>query len=298
MSGRSVVSASFRDNGLKNGLLSSMAGLGGFLGPALLAWVLDNYPPDYIIYVSLGIILFDLILFTILLGVIPTIFSKIAPNQKMDLNLDPIESSDTKRDYSILKNHGVQEAIFLFFTTGVIFGLITSVYSIYGFNVLGMSLTNLGLITGAGSLVQVIWAPIVGKLYQYVQDEIMRLLGWIMVLISTFILTLSSYSITYFILGYFLLNFGFSAFITMEITRLNKTIKVDQFSLVFGITSSLLILGTSVAGFISPLFYGYSREGTFVASFVIAIISILIVINSTIRIRRDRSNNSVLPQME
>ncbi|MCE7736836.1 MAG: MFS transporter [Candidatus Heimdallarchaeota archaeon] len=293
MSGRSVVSASFRDNGLKNGLLSSMAGLGGFLGPALLAWILDNYPPDYIIYVSLGIILFDLILFTILLGVIPTIFSKIAPDQKMDLNLDPIESSSTKRDYSVLKDHSVQEGIFLFFTTGVIFGLITSVYSIYGFNVLGMSLTNLGLITGAGSLVQVIWAPIVGKLYQYVQDEIMRLIGWIMVLVSTFLITLSSYSITYFILGYFLLNFGFSAFITMEITRLNKTIKVDQFSLVFGITSSLLILGTSVAGFISPLFYGYSREGTFVASFGVAIISILIVIKSTLRIRKERSINTV-----
>ncbi|OLS25268.1 MAG: hypothetical protein HeimC2_19440 [Candidatus Heimdallarchaeota archaeon LC_2] len=292
MSGRGVVSASFRDNGLKNGLLSSMAGLGAFLGPSSLAWILDNYPPDYIIYASLGIILFDLLLFTVLLGIVPSIFSKIAPDQKMDLNLSPIGTSETVRDYSCLRDHGVQEAIFLFFTTGIIFGLVSSVYTIYGFNVLGMNLTYLGLVTGAGSLVQVVWAPIVGKLYQYVQDEIMRLFGWVLILVSTFILILSSFSETYFILGYFLLSMGNASFITMEITRLNKTIKVDQFSLVFGITSSLLILGTSIAGFISPLFYGYSREGTFIASFVIAVISILIVINSTIRIRRTRSYSS------
>lgn len=287
MTGRGVVSASFRDNGLKNGLLSSMAGLGAFLGPTILGWVLDNYPPDYIIYVSIVIIFADLLLFTLLLGIIPSFFAKIAPDHKMDLNLNPIITTKKGRDYTVLRDTGVQEAFFLFFTAGIIYGLITSVYTIYGYNVLGINLSYLGLIAGAGSLVSVFWAPTVGKLYQYVPDELMRLFAWVLILLSTFIMVLSSYSQIYFIIGYFLLSMGNSAFITMEITRLNKTIKVEQFSFVFGITSSLIIFGNSISVFISPIFYEISREGTFVASSVTAIVSFLIVVNSTIRIRRN-----------
>ena len=85
----------------------------------------------------------------------------------------------------------VREIITLFFLSGLIFGFISSIYSIYGFNVLELSPTLIGLVAGAGSLVQAIWAPIIGKLYDYVKDEYLLLFSWVFVVLASVLASLS-----------------------------------------------------------------------------------------------------------
>ncbi len=277
MTGRAIVSVSKRDRGMKNGLLSAMVGLGSFSGPYLFAYLLDHYPPDSIIFAGMIIILFDVIFFLITLRLIPRLFKLLFPEEPMDLDLSA-PPAKKRIHLAAIKREGVPEAFFLFFMAGLIFGLISAVYSVYGYNILNLSLTFVGFITGAASLVQVIWAPIVGKLYDYIRDEDIRLIGWTIAILGTGSTALSKIHLGFFIAGLFLLNLAISTYFTMEITRIGRIVEPQEFSFVFGMMTSLSIFGTAFANSLGPFFYDISPEGPFIASFVICIPPLIMVI--------------------
>lgn len=277
MTGRAIVSVAKRDRGMKNGLLSAMVGLGSFSGPYLFAFLLDHYPPDTIIFAAMGIIAIDVTFFLITLKVIPLLFSSLFPQETMDLDLSAPPMKKLVY-WNALKKDGVLEAFFLFFMAGLVFGLISAVYSVYGYNILSLSLTLVGLITGASSLVQVIWAPIVGKLYDYVKDEDIRLLGWGIAIMGTVSTALSKTHLIFFVLGLFLLNLAISTYFTMEITRIGRVVEASEFSFVFGLMTSLSILGTAFANSIGPTFYSLSPEGPFIVAAGLTIPSFILVL--------------------
>ncbi len=277
MTGRAIVSVSKRDKGMKNGLLSAMVGLGSFFGPYLFAFLLDHYPPDTIIIASFFIIAGDFVLYSILLKSMPVVFVKIFPEEKIDVDLSSPPKAG-KIHLSALRENGIWEAILLFTVAGLIFGLISSVYAVYGYNVLKLNLTFVGFITGAASLIQVIWAPVVGKLYDYVKDENMRVLGWILVVIGTLSMSFSKLNLYFYIAGLFILNLAISTYFTMEITRIGRVVDRSDFSFVFGLTTSMSILGTAVANSLAPFFYSRSTEGSFVASIFLAVPAFVLVV--------------------
>ena len=275
MTGRAIVSTSNRDKGLKNGLLSAMVGLGSFSGPFLFAFILDHYPPDTIVVVALVIILSDIILFVIMLNSIPRLFRKIYPDDEPETDYTGVKMVRSTELTSAIFLPGIRSGFVLFASAGLIYGLVDSVYSIYGYNVIGLQLSLVGLIAGSGSLVQIVWAPIVGKLYDYVKDDNMRVLGWTISLIATILISLSKFGLVFFILGFFVLSFGNSTYFTMEITRIGRVVSKSQFSFIFGITASMSILGTAIASYIAPYFYRIIPEGTFILTLFISIPSLL-----------------------
>ncbi len=277
MTGRAIVSVSKRDRGMKNGLLSAMVGLGSFSGPYLFAFLLDHTPPDTIIFAAMAIILLDIAFFIITLRLIPRLFRNFFPDESMDLDLS---TPPTKKRVHLgaLKREGVIEAFFLFFMAGLIFGLISAIYSVYGYNILNLSLTFVGFITGAASLVQVIWAPIVGKLYDYIRDEDIRVIGWTIAILGTGATALSKVHLGFFIAGLFLLNLSISTYFTMEITRIGRIVEPQEFSFVFGMMTSLSIFGTAFANSLGPFFYNIRPEGPFIAAFLICVPPLVLVL--------------------
>jgi len=290
MTGRSVVSTANRDRALKNGLLSSMVGLGSFSGPFLLGYVLDHYNPDTILYLSFILISVDIILFFVFHGIVDTWFEKQAYDQ--DLNYDPIEKGRDTSYGAALRTDGVGEIFFLYFSAGFVYGLITQIYSIYGFNILFLSTTTIGLITGLGALVQTFWAPTTGRLYNYIKDEYLRIFAWILIVLGAFSAALSGFATGFFIASFFILSFGNSTYFTVEITRLSHMIRASDFSLIFGLASSLIILATSITGFISPFLYDIFPEFSFYCAVVVAFIGLLTVILRTPKWKRKRMINA------
>jgi len=275
MTGRAIVSTSKRDKGLKNGLLSAMVGLGSFSGPFLFAITLDHFPPNTIVLIGLFLIIVDIFIFIGALKFVPKLFRKYYPKDVMEVDLSGVSEFKHKELLSAIKLPGIIFGFILFASAGLIYGLVDSVYSIYGYNVIGLNLSLVGLIAGSGSLVQVIWAPIVGKLYEHIKDDTMRVLGWTISVLATIFISLSHFSLVFFILGFFVLSFGNSTYFTMEITRIGRVVKKSQFSFIFGITASMSILGTAIASYIAPYFYAIRPEGSFIATLFFSIPSLL-----------------------
>lgn len=278
MSGRGIVSASEREKGFKNGLLSSMVGFGGLLGPLILALLLENYTPNSMITFTLVLILFDAFIFILALKFIPQIFKK---KYKIDIEL-PLERIKSKQKNSLryFKEFGVLKSIILFFSAGIVYGLITVIYTVYGYNILNMSIFSLGLIVGLGSLSNIIVAPITGMLYMQFKDENVRLFAWIGLLCASIIVSLGRISIVFFILGYFLMGFANSMFFTMEITRLGRIIQKDAFSIVFGTATTLVIIGSAISSSITKFLYSINSEATFYASFLLALITTIFLLST------------------
>jgi hypothetical protein len=215
------------------------------------------------------------------LNVIPQYTESKYGSENFDLDLSGIQRKETGALLSGLHRPGVVEVFFLFFSAGMVFGLLTSVYTIYGYNILNMKIDFLGFITGAGSLVQAVWAPVVGKLYNVVKDEYMRFFAWGMIFLASLLMVFSASGEIYFIAGYFVLNFGNSSYLTMEVTRLGQITEKEEFSFVFGLATSLIILATAISGYISPLFYNIIPEGTFYGGFIFAGFSLILVMFTT-----------------
>lgn len=294
MTGRGIVSKSKRDQGLKNGLLASMDGIASFSGPIVLAYALDHYQPDSIIYITITLIIVDFLVFTIALRLVPFIFKNLHPNDEMDLNLDKFSRQSKLQPREILTQNGIPEILFLFFSLGLVYGLVLAIFSIYGYNVLHINLSILGVIIGSGALIPIIWAPIVGFLYKYVRNEFMRLFSWILLLVGSMFLILSQINNLFFVTGFLLIYAGNSAYFTMEITRMNQDFESQNFSFVFGMASTLMIFASSLATFISPILYKWSPEGNFIASGIISGISFILVLFTTKKWSKARFVNSQL----
>ena len=292
MTGRSVVSTAKRDRALKNGLLSSMVGFGSFLGPFALGYILDHYPPDVMIYATFGLIAIDMLSFFFIYGYINRYFD--SNDLQRDLSYNPIEKNRFESYREALNTEGVKEIFFLFFATGFVYGSITQIYAIYGYNVLFLSITFIGLITGLSSLVQTFWAPIVGRLYEVIKDEYLRVFAWLLITLGAICSVLSKFSVGFFILTIVLLNFGNSTYSTVEITRMSKLVK-SQFSLIFGIATSLIILATSITGFISLALYEFFPEASFYVAAVVAVFGLFVVLLFTPRIKRTRGETTNYP---
>ncbi|MHA2504568.1 MAG: MFS transporter, partial [Candidatus Kariarchaeaceae archaeon] len=249
MSGRGIVSLATRDRALKNGLLSSMVGLGSFTGPTLLGFVLDNYPPSYFVWITVAVLVIDLVLFLFVLQ-----FTRSELKDRgidSDISFNKIERTQPVEYRASLRAPRVQAIFALFLLQGLVFGFISSVYSIYGFNVILLNATIIGAVTGLGSLVQAIWAPITGRLYTFIHPQKLRLVGWTFVLLSGISASLSWVHPLFFLASFFILNFGNATYSTVEITKMANLVSKREFSFIFGIATSLNILGTSIAGFAS-----------------------------------------------
>lgn len=272
MSGRAVVSVSAREPGLKNGLLSSMVGLGGFLGPWVLSFPLEYDYPEGMLYIAMGVTLLEFSLFIIWLRIAPRMFQRLFPSDAMDLDLDALQ----KREFSLLlsgfRKHRIKESIMLFLTIGTIFGLVTTIYSIYAYNVLEYSEILIGTLVGVGSIIQAIWAPIIGKIYTKTKQNL-RLYSWLLLTLAVCALALTPEFEFMYTLGYLLLNFANPTFIIPEITRMNQTVSKDEFSLIFGTATSLIIFGNAIAGFLSDMIYQWNNLGAFYFAIALGIAS-------------------------
>ncbi|MCE7733799.1 MAG: MFS transporter, partial [Candidatus Heimdallarchaeota archaeon] len=176
MTGRGIASASEREKGFKNGMLTSMVGLGSLLGPLVLSYSLDNFQPDTMLYIIVVFIGIDAVVFFIALKLIPILFKKIS-DTPMEFPLEKMSRKNVSaRQY--FKDRGVMKSISLFFATGIVYGLITVIFTIYGYNVLLIDITTLGLVVGIGALSNMLIAPIVGALYMRFLDEQIRLIAW------------------------------------------------------------------------------------------------------------------------
>ncbi len=274
MTGRGIVSGSHREKGFKNGLLSAMVGTGSLLGPIIFSFSLENFRPDFMLYIALTFIIIDSILFLVALKIVPKFFAKIT-DEEMEFDLKPIVKKRAKLFVPGFRVKGVMLSITYFFLAGIIYGLITTVYSIFGYNIMNISIFNIGLIVGIGAAIQIIWAPITGIFYMRFIDENVRILAWIGLTLASLLVFLGQFSLVLFIIGYMLLTLSNASYFTMEITRLGRLVDPKEFAIIFGTATSLSIIGSSFASYASNELYSLNPAYTFLLSTLMAFTGLL-----------------------
>ena len=274
MTGRGIVSGSHREKGFKNGLLSAMVGTGSLLGPIIFSFSLENFRPDFMLYIALTFIVIDSILFLVALKIVPKFFAKIT-DEEMEFDLKPIVKKRAKLFVPGFRVKGVMLSITYFFLAGIIYGLITTVYSIFGYNIMNISIFNIGLIVGIGAAIQIIWAPITGIFYMRFIDENVRILAWIGLTLASLLVFLGQFSLVLFIIGYMLLTLSNASYFTMEITRLGRLVDPKEFAIIFGTATSLSIIGSSFASYASNELYSLNPAYTFLLSTLMAFTGLL-----------------------
>ncbi len=284
MTGRGIVSGSHREKGFKNGLLSAMVGTGSLLGPIIFSFSLENFQPDFMLYIALVFILVDSALFLGALKVVPKFFAKIT-DEVMEFDLKPLVKKRAKFLVPGFRAKGVVLSITYFFLAGIIYGLITTVYSIFGYNILNISIFNIGLIVGIGAAIQIIWAPLTGIFYMKFIDENIRILAWIGLTLASFLVFLGQFSPILFIIGYMLLTLSNASYFTMEITRLGRLVDPKEFAIIFGTATSLSIIGSSFASYASNELYLLNPAYTFLLSALMAFTGLLYLLFIRIKSR-------------
>ncbi len=277
MSGRATVSRAKRDKGFKNGILTAITGLGGFVGATALTAILDFYPPEYIIILTFLLILGDLFFFILSLSIIPRFFAKITNGEeKLDLDLYSTTKIRDQLSLEAFRRPGIYKSFMRFLAVGIIIGLIRPVYPIYGKNVLSLTASTIGLAIGLSSLAQIIWAPIIGKaLRKYSADSVANVMA-LGFSISALILLLSRVSPLFYVLSLLILTMSTSGFFTADITRQGQIVKRNEFSLIFGTASTLVFIGSSVSSYVSGLLYQIGPEVSFFTALFISLIVLLI----------------------
>ncbi|MHA2099249.1 MAG: MFS transporter [Candidatus Kariarchaeaceae archaeon] len=279
MTGRSVVSVSKREKGFKMGLIQSMVGLGSLMGPLILSYTLDNYSPNNMVWVALVFVLLDSLFFVISLKLAPIVFNWFSDEEEtMDLDLGPMKNGSILKYMSGFKRQGIIQSLIQFLSIGVISGLITSVYTIYGYNILDINLTLLGLIIGLSAGLHVIIGPISGKFYSSSNNKRISILVWVGLIGATTMISLSRTITLLFVIGYLIMTASNATFLVTEITQLSYKVKKEEFSLVFGMASTLVLFGSAVANYISPYFYDIVPEGTFIFAIFLSVLSFLLVL--------------------
>ncbi len=289
MSGRATVSRSRRDKGFKNGILTAITGLGGFVGATALTAVLDFYPPEYIIILTFILILGDLFFFVLSLAVIPRFFAKITNGEeKPDLDLYSTTKIRDQLSFEAFQRPGIYKSFLRFLTVGIIIGLIRPVYPIYGKNVLSLTASTIGLAIGLSSLAQIIWAPIVGRaLRKYSADKVANVMA-LGFSVSALTLMFSRISSLFYVLSLLILTMSTSGFFTADITRQSQIVKKNEFSLVFGTASTLVFVGSSASSYVSGILYQMGPETSFVTALLVSLVVLVFDFAITARTNKKR----------
>ncbi|MHA2168348.1 MAG: MFS transporter [Candidatus Kariarchaeaceae archaeon] len=283
MTGRSVVSMANREKGFKNGLLQSMVGMGSFMGPLLLSYALDQYSPEAMITVALVFIISDIVIFLISLKVIPMLFEYLSKGtEQMELDLHQRIERSSLHFRSGLTKRGVRISLVQFLSIGLVSGFASSVYTIYGYNILEISITQIGLIVGLASIIPVFAGPLSGKVYSRTREKTTNIVVWIGLVFSYGLLSSSRAFPLAFIISYFIMTTAYTVFLTTEITHLGVVLEPNEFTMIFGLASTLVIFGGAVASYVSPIFYNPLPEGTFLLAAIISIISLGISLRRSI----------------
>jgi hypothetical protein len=260
-----------------------MVGMGSFMGPLLLSYALDQYSTQAMITVALVFILTDFVIFLVSLKAIPILFKYVSKGtEQIELDLHQRIERSSLHFRSGFTKRGVRISMVQFLAIGLVSGFVSSVYTIYGYNILEISITQIGLIVGLASIIPVFAGPLSGKVYSHTREKTTNNIVWIGLVFAYGFLSLSRTIPLFFIISYFIMTTAYSVFLTTEITHLGVILERNEFTMIFGFASTLVIFGGAVANYTSPIFYNLLPEGTFVLAAIISIISLGISLRRSI----------------
>ncbi len=271
MAGRSSVTDVNDQRAFRNGLLSSMVGVGGFLGPFFLNGLIMFFPPDYMVISLLLLIAIDFLIFNL----ISFIMERNYPNHETKRLLGKKESKFNWETAKIVFSRALVPSIVMFTIAGIIGGINVAVQSVYGYYRVHLTAIEIGTIAGIAVGINIIFSPISGIIAQKTNEKATILVGQAFFALCGLTLSLFGQNVIFFLIGYIFWGLAISFYYVADITRIGNVVPKEAFSVQFGLLTSLVILFQSVGSYLGSFLYTINAALPYTAIFLLGLTGVI-----------------------
>ncbi len=241
--------------GIYSSLLSTFGRIGNLIGSLALGFILELFPPIFMLITAALITALGLIVFLILFR-----------EGEGEISYKNRKEKNRKEGKTKVNLHEFLSFTFVFFLIqflifGLEEGLTSPLFSIYGKNVLGLKESLIGSFLGVSQLAFIIISPLIGVIITKSQNNISGLL-----LVSSLITTANHFfmfifydSVFYFVIFLFVRTIGHALFFPIVITILTTTLPKDHFNLMYSVITTSFFVGLMITSPIGGVIYNNTR---------------------------------------
>ncbi|MHA1258800.1 MAG: MFS transporter [Candidatus Heimdallarchaeaceae archaeon] len=268
LSGRSLLSdIESKYKGFYNSLISTAGRLGSLIGTIVLGVILDIFEPQIMLICAVALAILGLIIFLL-------IFRKGKGEKRHEMRRYE-QKNGLKRNfnYSYLKSKVFIFFAIAFFVFGLMEGVTSPLFSIYGKNDLGLSSSLVGTIIGLSNLSFIIFGPIIGIIISRKPKS-------------------NNYLKNVFVFALFLVirNLAQAMFFPVSMTILTSKLPKDFFAVLYSIITTAFFLGNVGTNYLGGLIYNQNHVLPWLYSFLISITLIGIVAFYILSTNREKKN--------
>ncbi|MHA1667047.1 MAG: MFS transporter [Candidatus Heimdallarchaeaceae archaeon] len=287
LSGRSLLSdIESKYKGLYNSLISTAGRSGSLIGTIVLGVILDIFKPQIMLICAVALAIFGLIIFLL-------VFRRGKGEKRHEMRRnDQKNGLKRKFNYSYLKSK-----VFIFFAIAfLVFGLMEGVtsplFSIYGKNDLGLSSSLVGTIIGLSNLSFIIFGPIIGIIISRKpkSNNYLLLTSSIIVFVNYLIFYFLAENIFVFALFLVIRNLAQAMFFPVSMTILTSKLPKDFFAVLYSIVTTAFFLGNVGTNYLGGLIYNQNHVLPWLYSFLISITLIGVVVFYILSTNREKKN--------
>ena len=293
LSSRSLISdLETKYKGFYNSIISTSGRFGSLIGTISLGILLDFFDPI--------VMLIFVFVLSIIGGVL--FFAIFTKGKGEEKHVERRE--DLKNGYKTkLRIHHFANKTFIFFfisflIVGLMEGFTNPQFSLYGYNIIGLSESLVGTIIGLSNIGFIIIGPIIGLAISFRKHitDIILIVACVLISANLLLIFLFPFSQTMFIIFLFIRSVGHSLFFPIIMTILTSELDKKYFSILYSVITTAFFLGVSGSSYASGVFLNIDVKYFWLSSFITSIVLvfvILIYIVSNKRKERDIKEESI-----
>jgi len=275
LSSRSLLSdLETKYKGFYNAIISTSGRFGSLIGTISLGVLLDFFDPVVMLIFVFVLSIIGVILFYV-------IFTKGKGEEKQIERRKDLENG-VKTNLKI--HHFNNKTFIFFFTAFVIFGLMDGLtspqFSLYGYNIIGLSESIVGTIIGLSNISFIIIGPIIGLAISFRKQiiDIILLVACILISVDFLLIFLMPFSKLMFIVFLFVRSAGHALFFPLVMTILTSELDKKHFSILYSIITTAFFLGISGTSYASGVLLNIDVTYFWLSSFIASIVLVIVIL--------------------
>ncbi len=293
LSSRSLISdLETKYKGFYNSIISTSGRFGSLIGTISLGILLDFFNPIVMLIFVFVLSIVGVILFIV-------IFTKGGGEEKHIGRRKDFENGEKTK----LEIHHFSNKTFIFFFIAfLIFGLMEGFtnpqFSLYGYNIIGLSESLVGTIIGLSNISFIIIGPIIGLAISFRKQiiEIILLVACVLISINFLLIFLMPFNQIMFIVFLFVRSAGHALFFPIVMTILTSELHKKHFSILYSVITTAFFLGISGTSYTSGVLLNIDVTYFWLSSFITSVVLVFVILTYLIinkRRERDVKEQSI-----
>lgn len=275
LSSRSLLSdLETRYKGFYNSIISTSGRFGSLIGIISLGILLDFFDPIVMLIFVFVLSIIGGVLFYV-------IFTKGKGEEKHKERREDQENGEKAK---LKAHHFTNKTFIFFFTAFLVFGLLEGFtnpqFSLYGYNIIGLSESIVGTIIGLSNISFIVIGPVIGLAISFRKQiiDIILLVACVLISINLLLIFLMPFNLTMFIIFLFIRSAGHALFFPIVMTILTSELSKKHFSVLYSIITTAFFLGISSTSYASGVLLNLDVSYFWLSSFISSIVLVFVIL--------------------